>query len=128
MLLRPKPRTFKSFVLRAIVPRAVLFALGAGILALGHAIALTPSANSSAQPPAPTASRPPVWTAADATAYPGCESAADWPAGTPAGFIVVHSFRDDEDRRMAFDLAWRVNHNDTEVDDVWVLGVCGAHG
>jgi len=50
---------------------------------------------------------------------------AVWPTGTPADFVVVHSFRTDDHRKIAFDVAWRLNHNDTDVDDVWVIGVCG---
>jgi hypothetical protein len=119
MLLRPKRRTLKSFVLRVIVPRAVVFIAGALILALGQAMAVNPSASleDSGRVALPS------WTAADQAAHPDCTSSAAAP-GEVADFVVVHSFRDDLDRKIAFDEAWRVNHNVTEADDVWVLGVC----
>ena len=124
MLLRPKTRTLKSFALRALVPRTVVFGVGATILALGHAIAVNPTAHSESLPTEPSVEAP-AWTAADITAYPGCIPSAAWPSGTPAEFVVVHSFREDSHQKVAFDLAWRLNHDDTEVDDVWVVGVCG---
>jgi hypothetical protein len=47
------------------------------------------------------------------------------PSATPAAYLAVHDFREGRDVRMAFDVAWRTNHDDTEVGDVWALGACG---
>jgi len=123
MYLRPTTRTFRSFVLRALVPRAVLFAAAAAILALGHAMALEPSVSASAT--AGDTAAVPSWTQSDRAAYPACTPAGDWPTGRAADHVVVHSFRDDAHLKIAFDDAWRLNHNTTESDDVWVVGVCG---
>lgn len=110
----------RSFVLRILLPRTVLFATLGGALFVGQVMAVNPLA-------APAdAARPsaPVWTAADQVAHPDCVPTRDWPAGRPADAVVVHAFRDDTDRRMAFDAAWETNHNTTATDDVWVVGVC----
>lgn len=123
MLPRPKTRTLKSFALRTIVPRVVVFGAVGAMFALGQAMAINPTAHSEGLLDEPVVEVP-AWTAADASAYPGCVPSAAWPSGAPADFVVVHSFRADEDQKIAFDRAWQVNHNDTEVDDVWVLGVC----
>lgn len=124
MYLRPTTRTFRSFVLRALVPRAVGFGLVAAALALGQAIAVNPSAHSVAVID-DGAVQVPVWTLADAVAYPECVSSRVWPTGAPAESLVVHDARADLTRKLSFDRAWRINHNDTEADDVWVVGVCG---
>jgi len=128
-----RPRTFKSFVLRVLVPRALVFGAGATMLLVGQAMAVSPSVGPSGppltepagQPSEQVLAGPPSWTAADAAAYPGCVRSAAWPTGRPAERVVVHSFREDRHRALAFDVAWRLNHNDTEADDVWVVGVCG---
>jgi hypothetical protein len=39
--------------------------------------------------------------------------------------VVVQVLRDGRHLEVGFDRAWRLNHNGTEVDDLWVLGVCG---
>ena len=116
-------------MLRMMVARLAVFSAAASMLVLGHAMAVDPSAHADVAPGAAVAdaavSVAPTWTPADAAAYPGCVSSADWPAGRPAPYVVVHSFRDDAHRKVSFDAAWRANHDETEVDDVWVLGVCG---
>lgn len=122
---RPRTRTLKSFVLRVVLPRAVVFGVGAAILVLGQAMAVNPSAHSSGVPDELVVVEPPSWTAADDAAYPGCRPSSAWPTGRPADFVVVHSFREDAHRKVGFDAAWRSNHNDTEADDLWVVGVCG---
>ena len=121
---RPKPRTLKSLVLRVVVPRLLLFGAVATMLGLGQALAVDPSAQSSALPER-HASAVPAWQPTDERTFPGCRAMAAWPTGTPAAYLVVHSFRDGRTTRMAFDTAWARNHDDTEVDDVWVIGVCG---
>lgn len=124
MYLRPKTRTLRSFVLRALVPRAIGFGLVAAALALGQAIAVNPSAHSVTTVD-DEAVRVPVWTLADAVAYPECVPSRVWPSGTPAESLVVHDVRVDRARKLSFDHAWRLNHNGTGTDDVWVVGVCG---
>ena len=120
-----RPRTLRSFLLRVVVPRLVAFLGIAAMLGVGQAMAVAPSALSTGLPPERVAPATPAWTAHDAQAFPGCRPAAAWPSGTPAAYVVVHSFREDRHRTMAFDVAWRANHDDTEADDVWVIGVCG---
>jgi hypothetical protein len=126
---RRRPRTLRSFVLRAVVPRLVAFLGIAAMVGVGQAMAVSPSAEFTGPTPGaalqPVPQAAPAWTPADAQAFPGCRPAADWPTGTPAAYVVVHSFREDRHRRMAFDAAWRANHDETEADDVWVIGVCG---
>lgn len=121
MSLRPKPRTLTSFLLRVLLPRTVLFGVGAAILGLGQVLAVNPSAALAED----TGVQTPTWTAEDRAAHPECTPASDWPAGAPAEHVVVHSFRDGLHHKVRFDRAWDANHNDTEVDDSWVLGVCG---
>jgi len=87
-------------------------------------MALEPSADPSASLVEQVADAPPAWTPADATAYPGCVPLSAWPSGKPAPYVVVQSVREDTHHRVAFDRAWQLNHNATETDDVWVLGVC----
>ena len=119
-----RPRTFTSVLVRVLVTRVAAFALAAATLALGHLIAVGPSTSASSIPSEEAVRALLSWTPSDAAANPGCVPFSAWPAGAPAEFIVVHSFRDDEHRRMAFATAWAVNHDETEVNDVWVIGVC----
>jgi hypothetical protein len=124
MFVRPKDSTLKSFLLRRTVPRLVVFGAGAAILALGQVLAVNPSVHYSAVPVEQVVAAAPAWDDTDAAAYPECVPSSAWPTGTPAGFLVVRAVREDAHRKMAFDLAWGLNHNHTEVDDVWVVGVC----
>ena len=112
-------------MLRALVPRTVAFVAGTSILVLGQAMAVDPTAHSSGAASSDVVADSPSWTPAGAAAYPGCVPSAAWPAGSPAAFLVVLSFREDDTLKMAFDAAWQANHDDTEADDVWVIGVCG---
>ncbi len=114
------PRTLGSQVARVLVPRLAIFGALASALLVGNAMALTPSAAPLEQLPDVA----PTWSAAVGAGNPGCVPAADWPAGKPGSAVVVHRFSDSSTQRVAFAAAWRVNHNLTEVDDVWVLGVC----
>ncbi|MFL6060651.1 MAG: hypothetical protein ACJ72E_05430 [Marmoricola sp.] len=113
------PRTLGSTVLRLVVPRALLFVSAAAVLLIGNVMAMNPSAARLA----PVQVQP-VWTAAEQAAQPGCVPSAQWPEGTPGSAVVVHRFSDGATVRMPFMTAWRANHDDTEVDDLWVLGVC----
>lgn len=114
------PRTLGSQVVRVLTPRLVVFGALASALLVGNAMSLSPSAAplDQALPTMPT------WSAADRAAEPDCLPAAAWPAGKPGAEVVVHRFGDGSVERVPFLDAWRENHNDTEVDDVWVLGVC----
>ena len=112
-------------MLRTLVPRVVVFGAGALTLVLGQVMAVNPTARSTAQPAERAVAELPSWSAADAAAHPECTPSAAWPAGIPAEFVVVHDFRSELHRKIAFDTAWQRNHDDTEVNDVWVLGVCG---
>lgn len=125
MLLRPKARTFRSTLLRAVVPRLVVFGAGALVLIVGHTVAADPTVPSILVPAERVAGVAPSWTAADAAAHPECTPSATWPAGRPAGHLVVQGVRDGSHRKVTFDRAWRLNHNATAVDDLWVLGMCG---
>lgn len=114
------PRTLGSVVLRVLVPRALMFAALATVLLVGKVMAVNPSAAPFGDLPSAT----PTWTAADRAAEPDCVPHADWPEGTPAAEVVVHRFSDRATVRLPFVEAWNLNHNATEVDDLWVLGVC----
>jgi hypothetical protein len=117
-----RPSTFAAVVGRVLVTRVAMFGAGAAVLAIGHLMAPISSSSVSAQE---IVRAQPTWTIADSADYPGCVPASAWQAGAPARFVVVHSFRDNEHRKVAFDTAWSANHDDTESNDVWVLGVCG---
>jgi hypothetical protein len=110
--------------MRTVVLRVCAFGVLAAIIGLGQAMTLDPSTDASAAQVESIADPPPSWTSADASAFPGCVSLSTWPSGTPAPYVVVQSVREDEHHRLAFDRAWRLNHDATETDDVWVLGVC----
>jgi hypothetical protein len=120
---RKRRRTFASVAVRILVTRVAAFGVGAAVLAVGHLMA--PISSSASVPAGDMARRLPSWTAADAAANPGCVPFSSWPAGVPAEFLVVHSFRDNTHRKVAFATAWADNHDDTEVNDVWVVGACG---
>lgn len=117
---RREPRPLRAHLARTLIPRTVAFAAIAASLLVGQIMAVDPIAT------AWDADRPgvPTWTAADAEAHPGCVAAAAWPAGAVADAVLAHSFFDDATERLPFDLAWELNHNQSESDDVWVIGVC----
>ena len=125
MVLQPRNRTLGSLMLRLLVPRALLLVGLAVAVLLGHAMAVAVASNRPRSHP-PSALVMPTWTAADAAAHPECTPAVDWPRGTPAPYLMVHDFQADAERKMAFSRVWRRTHNATEVDDVWVVGVCGG--
>jgi hypothetical protein len=115
-------RTFASVAARMLLTRVAVFAAGAAVLVLGSLMA--PVTSAASVPAVDTGRRLPSWTPADAAANPGCVPSSAWPTGAPAPFVVVHSFRDNVHRKVEFATAWAANHDDTEVDDVWVVGVC----
>ena len=115
-------------LLRTVVLRTVAFAAVAAVVALGHVLGGNQAARTSALPVEHAVEVPPVWTLADAASNPGCVAVSEWESGRPAPVLVVQRVRDAVHRRIAFDRAWRINHNDTEADDLWVLGVCPSAG
>jgi hypothetical protein len=108
-LRRGQQRTFWSILLRTLIPRAVVFAAVAAALLVGQVMAVNPSS----APIDSQSAAVPVWTPAIQAAHPGCVPSAQWPAGKPAA-----------SERIAFDTAWSLNHDNSESNDVWVLGVC----
>lgn len=114
------PRTFRSRLLRLLVVRTAAFgAVVAGVL-VGQVIPV----QTSAAPLEPAPTPVPAWTAADALAHPECVPSAQWPEGRLAPAVVARRSGETDSRRIAFDKAWEMNHNATDVDDVWVVGVC----
>jgi len=114
------PRTLRSHLVRVLTPRLVVFGALSSALLVGQAMSLSPSASPLEQ----TLPTVPTWSAEDRAAEPGCVPAADWPEGKPGAAVVVHRYSDGSVERVPFLDAWRENHNGSEVDDVWVLGVC----
>lgn len=114
------PRSLASYVVRTLVPRTVLFGSLSTALLVGNAMAVDPLA----APADATPDASPTWTAEVAAAHPGCVDAEAWPEGRPAEVVVAFSFADDAVEEIGFDRAWSRNHNDSEADDLWVLGVC----
>jgi hypothetical protein len=123
MLPQRKTRTFRSFVLRALVPRVVAFGGCAVFLAVGQAMAADGAATAETVI-AEQAIQAPSWTIEDAASFPGCVASSEWEAGTPAPAVVVQGVESSAHRRIGLARAWDLNHNATESDDVWVLGIC----
>lgn len=115
-----RPRPFGWYVARTLVPRTVLFLALAAALLVGQALAVDPLAAPASVEPAAL----PAWTDADAVANPGCVPSSFWHTGTPAAAVVVYGPADTRGVRMAFDTAWALNHDASETNDVWVVGVC----
>jgi hypothetical protein len=107
-------------VLRVLAPRALVFATVSGVLVVGSAMAVSPSSSPVEELPQAV----PTWSVADRAAQPECVPTAQWPEGRLGSAVVVHRFSDDATLRVSFLEAWRTNHNQTEADDLWVLGVC----
>lgn len=122
MLPQPRTRTFRSVVLRALVPRLVVLAALTAALALGHALAVDGAVSADAVVSQQVVAVP-SWTMADVASFPGCVPQAVWPSGTPAAAVVVGDGASGH-RRIGFDRAWRLNHNAISADDLWVVGIC----
>jgi hypothetical protein len=117
---RPQPRPLSSYVARALIPRVVVFAALASAVLVGQVMAVDPLA-------APVDPLPSVhhgWSVSDAVANPDCIAASAWHQGDVAGTVIVYGAGDAHGVRMRFDDAWRRNHDPSEADDVWVVGVC----
>ena len=121
---RARKQTLTAVALRVLVPRLALFLAVCVTLACGHALGQGFASGSAAVTGDQTLSVP-SWSTADTTEHPECTPAEKWPAGDLAAYVVVQAVRDGVHRKITFDRAWRLNHDDTDVDDVWVLGVCG---
>jgi hypothetical protein len=114
-------RTFRSVLLRVLLLRVVMFAVLTTTLGITQLVPVQAAALV-LETPSPM----PSWTATDLRAHPRCVPSASWPEGQPAEVLVVYRFRDQQRHEVAFADAWEDNHNATEVDDVWVLGVCAG--
>src|SRR3954447_14460713 len=88
-------RTLKSFVLRALLPRAAVFVVGSLVLVVGQMMAVDPSSSVSAEQAEHRVAQAPAWSFADLSAFPGCVPSSAWPAGKPAGHLVVHGSGDE---------------------------------
>lgn len=114
------PRTLGVTVMRMLFVRTLGFASVVVVVLIGSVMSMQASA-------APLDNAPiqlPSWTAGDEVTYPGCVDAAEWPAGELSTAVVAHSFLDGTVSKVAFDKAWDANHNSSDVDDLWVLGIC----
>jgi hypothetical protein len=114
------PRTLRGRLVRLLVVRTAGFAAVVSVLLVGQVIAVRPS--SAPFEPSPLAM--PAWNSTIAAVYPHCVGADEWPEGTPASAVVAHRFADDTTAKIDFMTAWDQNHNASDVDDVWVLGIC----
>ena len=114
------PQTLAAALGRVLVPRALLFAVVATAVLVGQAMTVDPTASQVAPLPTPA----PTWSPADRAAQPDCVPVQGWPEGKPARDVVVSRAADGRVLRLAFDRAWALNHNASEADDLWVLGVC----
>jgi hypothetical protein len=123
---KERPRTFASVVVRVFAPRFAMFGAVVATLVLGQMLGMSSALSSSSTPAKEPAHPMPSWTVAETAAYPGCVPLSAWPKGATADFVVVHRFRDGVRTKVRFATAWAANHNGTEVDDLWVLGVCGS--
>lgn len=110
--------------MRVLLPRVAMFGSLAACLAVGHVMAMNTSAHAAGRGQREAEHRP-AWHPGYAAQYPGCVPSYAWPTGQLASSLVVYSYRDHVRRRVPFAAAWHANHNATEVDDVWVIGVCG---
>jgi hypothetical protein len=123
---KKRSRTFESVVVRVFAPRLAMFGAVAATFVLGQAMGITSASPSSSVPAERQVRSLPSWTIAETAAYPDCVPLSAWPKGALADFVVVHRFRDGVRTKVAFATAWAANHDGTEVDDMWVLGVCGG--
>lgn len=119
MVLQRRTRSFRSSMLRALAPRVLAFLAVAVVIVVGRAHGQAPSEMVFEQ-----ATRAPSWSVADAMTFPECVASTHWVTGTPAPAVVVQGVATPGHRKLGFDRAWALNHNDTRTDDVWVLGVC----
>jgi hypothetical protein len=113
------PRTLQVTVLRLLFVRSVGFIAIATAVLVGQG-----SVRASAAQFDPAPLPIPLWTTADAIANPDCVAAARWPAGELPGSVIVHSFGTHTTKRVDFATAWRLNHNQIDADNLWVLGIC----
>ena len=109
-----------------------LVMLRAGMVLLGFFVIAPLMRGSDAGPvvgaPHVEAPRPPgpEWTAADSRGFPGCVPWDRWDRSRVPGSLVVFRFRDKAHLRMPFDRAWALDHDQSEANDLWVLGGCAG--
>jgi hypothetical protein len=115
-----EPRALGPHLLRLLITRSLAFVTVVGVLLLGQMIAVNPTS----APLDPLPSTFPSWTATDQSTYPYCMAEADWPQGKFAPEVIVYQFSDSSTYRIAFAQAWKVNHDQTDVNDLWVIGIC----
>lgn len=120
MFRRTEGRTLGSYVARTLLPRTVVFGALSAALLVGNAMAVDPLA----APADSGTTALPTWSAEVAAAHPECVDASTWPEGRPAETVIAYSFQDQVADAVPFDRAWAINHNATEVDDLWVIGIC----
>ncbi|MCX6395465.1 MAG: hypothetical protein NTV23_03160 [Propionibacteriales bacterium] len=114
------PRTIRSHVARLLVVRTVGSVVLVATALFGQSLAMQPSGADLEAGPVPATVRPVL----DRVAYPDCVRPQDWPANTWGASVIAYSATDGRTRQVSFDRAWEVTHNDTEADDVTVLGIC----
>jgi hypothetical protein len=114
------PQTLRGRLVRLLVVRMIAFGTVVSVLLIGQVFTLSPTS-------APFESEPstvPTWNATIAAVYPDCVDAAAWPKGAPASAVVAHRYADGTTAKIDFKTAWDVTHDDSDVNDLWVLGIC----
>jgi hypothetical protein len=117
---RPRPRTFRALLARLVLVRTAVLAVVAAAIVLGHTLGTAVSSHGLV----PYDDPQPTWTGQESLAFPGCVATTAWDPEQVPSALVVYAFGDDVRLKMTFERAWRLNHNQTEVDDVQVLGAC----
>lgn len=113
-------RTIRSHVLRLLVVRTVGSALLIALVLVGQAMVIQPSRAELEALPGVV----PTWSMLEQSAYPGCVRAEDWPPDTWGAAVVGYSREQGRTSLVDFDRAWEINHNDSESDDLAVVGIC----
>jgi len=110
MFPQRRTRTFRSFVLRALATRVLVFVACAAALLLGHQLAAGGGGRTQVAI-TEHVSHVPSWTLADATSFPGCVPSSRWVQGTPAPAVVVQGVAAPGHREIGFGAAWELNHD-----------------
>lgn len=121
-MVRGRERTLAQVLARVLLPRMLVFGVAASAILVGQSFGAPEAHRAGSE----AATALPAWGPRDSAAFRGCVPSSAWAGGGPAPGVVVRDLRSGGDRRMAFEVAWRRNHNASAADDVWVLGVCPA--
>lgn len=114
------PRTIRSHVLRLLVVRTLGSVVLIALVLVGQSMVIQPSrAELDALP-----GMAPRWSILEQSAYPGCVRVDDWPPNTWGSAVVAYNPEQGRTTRVDFDRAWEINHNESESDDLKVLGIC----